>query len=63
MVNSTPIKDTEPPTATVTAEIMQQFIEQNQKLMQLLSANNKKSGRKWTLTNFQLLKWGMNLNH
>ena len=27
---------------------MQQFIEQNQKLMQLLSANNEKSGRKNT---------------
>ena len=42
MVNISSPKDTEPPTATGTAEILQQVLAQNQELMQLLSLKVRK---------------------
>ena len=48
MVNGDPPKDVAPTSATGTAEILQQVLDQNQELMRLLSANNRKSGRKNT---------------
>ena len=48
MVNSAPHEDPATPTATVTAEILQQVIDQNQELMKLISANSGKSFSKNT---------------
>ena len=46
MVNSAPPGDPAPPTATGTAEILQQFIAQNQDLIRLFFTNSGKSGNK-----------------
>ena len=48
MVNGAPPKDPAPQIATGTVEILQQVLAQNQELMQLISANKGKSGRKNT---------------